>query len=274
MLLLTYLGVAGWHLATSGFSLLIDPYVTRLSLAQVALGRARPDAAAIAAHLPPADALLVTHPHYDHIMDVPEVIRQQCIPVYASPQGCDLLALLGVEAGSTHLIEPGNDLSVGPFRVEVHPSTHRTIFGRIPYLGPLQPGLTPPLRPADYRIRQQFSFRICSDGPSVLIASGIDAEPAVPADVLLVGADASIGQLRPILDAVQPRLVLPNHWDDMFRAYDAPIRPMLVPPRRRVFIPRRIDLDAWAGRIHSICPAARVIIPTRAQPLDMIYLLS
>lgn len=274
MLALTYLGVAGWHLTGSGFSLLVDPYVTRLSLVQVALGYARPDAAAIAAHIPPADALLVTHPHYDHVMDVPEVIRQQHIPAYASSQGCALLAVLGVEADNRHVIESGDNLTFGPFHVEVFPSTHRTIFGQIPYLGPLRTDLSPPLRPADYRIRQQFSFRIAQDDWSILVASGIDNEPAVPADVLLVGADASTEQLQPILDGVQPRLVLPNHWDDMFRPYAAPVRPMLVPPRQRVFLPRRINLDDWARRVRSICPAAHVIIPKRGQPLDLATLLS
>jgi hypothetical protein len=49
---------------------------------------------------------------------------------------------------------------------------------------------------------------------------------------------------------------------------------MLVPPLRRVFVPRRIDLDAWERRVRSICPAARVIIPARGQPLDLAVLLS
>jgi L-ascorbate metabolism protein UlaG (beta-lactamase superfamily) len=269
MLSLTYLGVAGWHLAAPDFAILIDPYVTRLSLLRMTFGRAVPDTNAVARYVPPADAVLVTHPHYDHIMDVPEVVQRQGIPAYASAQGCELLTALGVNEGQQRCIAPGDRLEIGPFSVEVYESRHRTIFGQIPAEGPLADHLRPPLRSLDYRIRQQFSFRIAGEGLSVLVASGIDAEPAVPADVVLVGADANSEQLTRILDPAQPRLVMPNHWDDMFRALDKPPRPMIHPPRQRVFIPRRIDLDGWATRVRSICPAAHVMIPVYGQPIDL-----
>lgn len=273
MLEVTYLGVAGWRLAAPDCAVLIDPYVTRLPMLRVVFGRAVPDAAAIARYVPAAAAVLVTHPHYDHIMDVPEVVQRQSIPAYASQQGCELLTALGVEEKQQRCIAPGDRVEVGPFTVEVYGSRHRTIFGRIPSEGPLPARLSPPLRPLDYRIRQQFSFRITGNGLSVLVASGVDDEPAVPADVLLVGADASSEQLTRILGATQPRLVLPNHWDDMFRTRDRPPRPMISPPRRLVFIPHRIDLDRWAARVRSICPAARVMIPVHGKPVDLIEAL-
>lgn len=270
---LRYLGVAGWELCTPAHCLLIDPLFTRLPLWKVVAGRAVPDVDAIRAHTPPAAGLvLVTHPHYDHIMDVPEVARITGAVVYASPQGCDLLAVLGVPAEQRQPITHGDTLTCGDFTVEVHHTPHRVIFGRVPYAGPLRSHLKPPLRASDYRIDQHFSFCISAGSIRILVASGIDDEPPVEADVLLVGADASRGQLARILSAVKPRLVMPNHWDDMFRPLSKPVRPS-IKPTHGLAIPRRIDLSGWARLVGELAPGARVVIPTHFETYRLAELL-
>ncbi len=265
-LTLQYLGVAGWHFQTGQAGLLIDPYVTRLSVWQVLFGRAVPDRALIRRHTPPAGWILVTHPHYDHIMDVPEVARLTGAPVYASSQGCQLLGVLGLPASQVHAVRPGDRLTLGDFKVDVCASRHRIIFGRIPYQGPLRPGLRPPLRASDYRIDRQFSFLVQAGGLRVLVASGIDEEPSVEADLLLVGADATREQLAAILKGVRPRLVMPNHWDDMFRPLSAPVVPMRKPPRRLSLPLKRIDLEGFARLVRELAPGAEVIVPERFRP--------
>jgi L-ascorbate metabolism protein UlaG (beta-lactamase superfamily) len=271
-LALTYLGAAGWHVQLGPHSLLIDPYFTRLSLWQVLAGRAIPRPHVIRTHTPLADWVLVTHPHVDHIMDVPEVACLTGAQVYASPQGCDLLNILGTPGSRVHSIRSGDSLALGPFAIEVHCTPHRVIYGRVPFQGALRPGLKPPLRARDYRIQEQFSFRIQAGGMAILVASGIDDEPAVPADVVLVGADASPEQLAHILGPARPGLILPNHWDDMFRPLDHPVRPM-IRPTPRLTLPRRIDLDAWATACREIAPSAQVRVPERFVPCDIASLL-
>ncbi len=255
-----YLGIAGWHLRAGEDSLLIDPYFTRLSLWRALVGYASPDVEAVAAHTPPARWVLVTHPHYDHLADVPAVARLTGARVYASAQGCRLLTLLGTPGEE---IAAGDRLDLGVFRVEVYESRHRTLFRGIPFAGPLRPGLRPPLRVSDFRVDVQFSFRIQVDGVRVLVASGIDHEPAVEADLLLVGADATRDQLATILGATRPRLVMPNHWDDLFQPLSKQARPMFIPPRGVIPSFRRIDLDAFARRVKELCPGAEVIVPCR-----------
>lgn len=272
-LTLRYLGVAGWELHTPAHCLLVDPFFTRLPLWKVVIGRAVPDVDAIRAHMPSmAGMVLVTHSHYDHIMDAPEVARLTGAVVAASPQGCDLLAVLGVPAEQRQPITHGDMLTHGGFTVEVYRTPHRVIFGRVPYMGPLRTGLKSPLRASDYRIDQHFSFHISAGSTRILVASGIDDEPPVEANVLLVGADASHGQLARILDAVKPRLVLPNHWDDMFRPLDKPVRPS-IKPTRGLAIPRRIDLNAWARLVEELAPGARVVIPAHFEPYRLADLL-
>lgn len=263
---LRYLGAAGWHLRTPFSSLLIDPYFTRLAAWRVLVGRAIPDREAIARHTPPADWILLTHAHYDHALDLPEAACITGAPVYSSPQGCDLLGILGVPEAQRRPIQDGDRLSLGDLRVEVYHSLHRRILGRAPFEGPLRPGIRPPLRARDYRMDQSFSFRIEGRGTRVLVLSGIDDEPPVEADVLLVGADASAGQLAVILETARPRLVLPNHWDDIFQPLGRPVHASIRPPRGALAFPRRINLQAWVRRVQALAPEAAVIIPARFQP--------
>lgn len=260
-LTLRYLGVAGWELTTPSQRLLIDPYFTRMPLWGVLFGHAIPDQQTIARYiLPPVDGILVSHAHYDHLMDVPEAARLTGARVYTSPQGCTLLEVLGVPAEQRVPLTSGGQIAVGCFTIEVYRTLHRPILGRVPYQGPLRAGLRPPLRARDYRMDEQYSFLVSTEGLRVLIASGIDNEPPLEADVLIVGADASRRQLACILSATRPCVVLPNHWDDMFRPLSRPLRPM-IKPMQRIAIPRRIDLVAWAQKVRSLAPEAQVVIP-------------
>ena len=258
---LRYLGVAGWELTASSQRLLIDPYFTRMPLWKVLFGYATPDRKTIARCIPHSvDGILVSHAHYDHLMDVPEAARLTGAKVYASPQGCDLLKVLAVPTEQCVPLTSGGQVAVGCFTIEVYRTPHRLIFGRVPYQGPLRTGLRTPLHASDYRMDEQYSFLISTGGIRILIASGIDEEPPVKADVLMVGADASQRQLARILSVTRPRVILPNHWDDMFRPLHKPIRPM-IRPTRGIAIPRRIDLHAWVQKVRRLAPEAQVVIP-------------
>lgn len=266
---LRYLGVAGWHLITARSSLLVDPYFTRLPLGKMLFGYAIPDPAVIRAHTPSAGWVLNTHAHYDHLMDVPEIVRLTGGIVYASPQACDLLAIQDVPDFQLEDIHAGDWVVLGDFEVEVYLSRHRTIFGHIPYQKPLPPRLRPPLRARDYCFDYLYTFLISAEEARVLITSGIDAEPSVEADVLLVGADASRDQLAVILEGVKPRLVMPNHWDDMFRPLSRPLLPMHKPPKGLIPSLKRIDLAAFERHVRELAPNAQVIIPRLFESYDL-----
>ncbi|MGF1506888.1 MAG: MBL fold metallo-hydrolase [Anaerolineae bacterium] len=255
----TYLGTAGWAF---GSALLLDPFLTRASLWDVLARPLVPDEAAIralaAAHGLHADHILVSHPHYAHIMDVPALHRITGARVHTTPQGVELLAALGTPAQA---LRPGAVLELSGIRVAVYPSRHRLIAGRIPYTG--RPDRTPPLRARDYRMDEQLSFLLAAEGRRVLVASGIDDEPHVPADVLICGADTRPRVLHTLLEAVSPRLVLPTHWDDMFRGFDTPIRPMRLPR----FPLRRIDVAGFVRRVEAF--GARVVVPGWFETVDL-----
>jgi L-ascorbate metabolism protein UlaG (beta-lactamase superfamily) len=271
---LTYTGVAGWHLRTPGHALSFDPYYTRMNMVRGEIRPAIPDVEAIREHAPPTDSIFISHPHYDHIMDAPEVARLHGAAIHTSPQGCDLLRILGVPEEQIRPIQSGDRLALGDMAVTVYRAQHRIIFGKVPFQGALRPGLTPPIHGRDYRMVQLFSFLIEVGGMRILICNGIDAEPRVEADLLIVGPDAARWQLELILGDVKPRVVLPNHWDNMFQPLSAPVRPMVQSPRRFTLWPRRIDLGRFTQLVNEIAPAARVLVPERFKAYRVGKLLS
>src|SRR4051794_25031264 len=91
----TYLGTNGYQLEASGHALLVDPYFSRISLARAALAwPIRPDAGRIdegLAHLRGnPDAILATHAHFDHLLDVPVLMRRTDARLIGSATAVDL----------------------------------------------------------------------------------------------------------------------------------------------------------------------------------------
>ncbi|MBA2539538.1 MAG: MBL fold metallo-hydrolase, partial [Deltaproteobacteria bacterium] len=121
---LTWFGTAGFRLAYQGTVIWIDPYVTRMSMASVALRRVVPPSPeAIAAWIDRADAVLIGHTHFDHALDVPSIARRWGCPVYGSASMKHLMALHGL-ADYAVVVTPKQTYEVGPFKFHFVPSVH------------------------------------------------------------------------------------------------------------------------------------------------------
>jgi L-ascorbate metabolism protein UlaG (beta-lactamase superfamily) len=271
-----WLGVAGIELQADGQILAIDPYFSRMPLRRMLgpLGRVRSDARLVADRVPRCDFVLITHPHYDHLADVPEVVRTTGATAFGSDNAGRLLAALGVPAQQFRQVGVGDSLALGGFRVEVLAGKH----GKIPLAGlfnrPLSPRLRPPLRAWDYRMDRCFSFLIHAAGYRVLVGLGEYPAQAPAADVLCVGVINSPECYRSLLRRARPRVVIPIHWDDLFRPLSQPTRPMLAPPAWRIPPLRRVDLAGFAQMIRTMSPATRVIIPERFHSYQLKDVLS
>jgi L-ascorbate metabolism protein UlaG (beta-lactamase superfamily) len=267
---LRWLGVAGIELKVSGQTLLIDPLITRFPFWRMGFGRIRPDGERIAEEIPRGDFVLVTHAHWDHLLDAPEVARNTGAIVLGSDHTCRLLAALGVAAGQIREIGVGDELTLGEFRVEVLPAEHLTLLGRPLLSGPLPSRLQPPLRASDYRMDCCFSFLIHAAGLRLLDWCSERSEPAVPADVLFVRSYRPRSHYETLLQEVQPRLVIPTHWDDFFRPLSKPIRPMFKPKLHWAWPPlQRVNLAQLEQMTEQIAPQAKVVVPERFRVYDV-----
>lgn len=254
-----WLGVAGIELRTNEQILVIDPFLTRPPFRHLWFGRVPSDSARVAATIPQCDFVLVTHAHYDHLMDVQEVIQHTGAMAFGSPNACQLLSILGVQKGYLKEIMAGDRFTLVHFQVEVLPAKHMNVPGFSS--GPILPRLQQPLRLRDYRMDYCFSFLIEIGGLRWLDWCSIRSEPATPAEVLCVGAGEGPDFYEALLSVVQPHIIIPLHWDNFFRPLTKPLNPLWKPPHMGSPLIDHQKPNEFRQMIKQIDPEVKVFIP-------------
>jgi L-ascorbate metabolism protein UlaG (beta-lactamase superfamily) len=267
-ILYRWLGVAGIELTVEGQTLVIDPFLTRPPVWRIWFGRVEPNRELAAEKIKHCDHILVTHAHFDHVMDVPEVVRTTGALALGSANTCQLLAACGVPEEQIREVGAGDVVELGSFRVDVLPAEHMGIPGFMP--GPLSPHLQPPLRLRDYRMDGCYSFLIEVEGHRLLDWCGVRSGPAPRAEVLFVRPGERRAYYEALLRAVRPQVVIPVHWDDLFRPLSKPARPTLQPPGWTWPPLRRVSLARFRQMVESIAPQVRVLVPDLFEIYDLL----
>jgi len=244
----TYLGTNGYQFEFRGHALLVDPYFSRVDLLSVALGlRIQPNAARIndgLRHLASGncrtDAVLVTHGHFDHLLDVPAVMAKTRARLIASASSVDLVRRLpDAGASSGDAVKPGDVRRIGPWKIRVLSATHDRLFGKVPFDWPPSQAGSPaealakagePQRAADWICGEPLAFLIEVNGQRIYIDSGGTPAQLPPNEsgsrrmdlaILGMALPDSRTRLAAALARLQPRYVLPSHQDDFFRPLSA-----------------------------------------------------
>jgi len=227
-----WLGTAGFRLALDGTTLLIDPYLTRISLRGF-LGRraALPDAQAVARFAPRADAVLIGHAHFDHALDAPLIARETGARVYGSRSTAHLMALHGL-ADRMVEVEPYQVYPVGPFEITFVPSAHaKLVLGvAVPMDGDITCEHLDQLSARDYGCGQVYGLHIRAGGVTFYHQGSAEiVDEAVQhrgVDILLsaiAGRGFSRRYLERAIRLLEPKVVVPHHHDDFFRPLDQPM---------------------------------------------------
>ena len=225
-----WLGVSGYRLDFEGHSLYVDPYVSRVPLRSLLLRRpARPDPRAHERFLPaPAGevaGVLVGHTHFDHAVDAPAVARRFGCRAYGSASLAALMRLHGLGELAVE-VEPYRAYELGPFEVAFTPSAHsKLLLGlAVPFDGELTCDHLDGLAPSAYRCGQVWGIHIAVAGITLYHQGSADLiDDAIrhrEVDVFLAGvAGRSFTQRywARILPRLDPRVVVPTHYDDFFR---------------------------------------------------------
>jgi L-ascorbate metabolism protein UlaG (beta-lactamase superfamily) len=199
-----------------------------------------------AADVSNAEAIFVSHAHFDHISDIGPVARQTGAPVVGAPITAETAKKLGVPEKQIVAAKGGETLKFGDATVEVALAQHSTIQpGLIDIYASLYNNDSPPFSEQEKNLLSQvqslgtFGPKVITEGtlayglvfPSgftaVLIGSAGPITPGVralaeklgPVDVAIVAyqvhavADTQISYTWPFIELFKPKLFLPAHHD-------------------------------------------------------------
>ena len=229
---LTYLGTNTLMFEKSNQTLVIDPHFSRPGLFQLPRLCSEPGLVAQGLQrvgIRQLEAVLLTHTHYDHALDLPEVIRQTGATAYGSESARQILLGAGLPEGRYHPVAHGKAYQIGPFEVCFHPARHIHFPVPLRWLLPESGRITAPLQPPApfwaYRCGEVYAIQL---GRALIFGSagfepgayaGLDLETVV----LGIGGletrpDAYLRQLyKEAVLATGTRQVWLSHWDNFFR---------------------------------------------------------
>jgi len=283
---LKYLGTAGWEIADGTTVILIDPYVSRINgpappgggAGRAIAGDTRrayawgdvatPDLAAIDAHIQRADFVLVTHTHYDHVLDVPHIALKTGAVVIGTESTENVMRAYGVPEEKLITVRGGEDYQFGTFSLKIVPSIHSPLDHKRYFSSASAPaGMKAPLTLQQIHPEGgTLAYLIRFDGHQILAFGGMnyierEIEGLKP-DVALIGAAGSRKEIydysgRLMRGLRYPALVIPTHWDNFLAPYDASQQPALE------------ALQSFVQEIKAASPKTKVIVPKYFEVLPL-----
>ncbi len=228
-----WLGVSGYRMTFEGQTIFIDPYVSRVPFGDLVRRRPTlPDPAALDRFVrAPGEVagVLVGHTHFDHAVDAPAIARRHSCRAYGSESLVRLMALHGLVERAVE-VEPYRTYELGPFEVSFTPSVHSNLLLglAVPYDGDLTCEHLDALTPGAYRCGQVWGISIAvaglrfyHQGSANLIDDAIRERQV---DVFLAGVAGrgfTDDYWRRILPRLDPKVVVPTHYDNFFRPLGA-----------------------------------------------------
>ena len=247
---LSWYGTASVMLESGDCRLAVDPFLT------IPLNETFCRRKLHAVRYRTADAVLVTHGHFDHILDIPRLYRNSDIKIYATKTPCRMLLRRGVAREKLKVIAPGMTFTLGGFTIRVYQGRHcrfgagialKTVFKKDTLLHPKRLFDLLLLNGRYKENGETLFYEIEAEGKRIQLmgSMGLDLDTMYPtgADVLILpfqGTYCPARTVAPIISRLKPKMIYLDHYDDTFPPMSSHIE----------------TLDFTAALIHNGIPAA------------------
>ncbi len=238
------------------FTVVVDPSFTRPWFGMLLWLRTRPKVELIRQYVPKADAILVTHGHYDHLLDVPDAARHTGARVYGSSNIIRICQAAGVPASQLEEVSPGEDFITGPAHVDVTTSRHVHTPADLLINKPLPRRMRYPFRLSDYHMDVNLGYRISLGGQRFLFG-----QQPLPADTWFIMPYETPQEIAEKNKMVGAQRIVLIHWDDFFRPLAWAQRPAWQPVSLSTPLPRRMPLEDICRELEQLNPGVEVLMP-------------
>lgn len=252
----TWFGTASIALESGGTRLLLDPFLRRNK------------------KLPPLktedfcgfDAILITHGHFDHLMDVPQIMKADAdVPVYCTKTPRESLLKRGVPGRRIHTVDCGETFAVGNFSVRVFRGRHvdfnmEYITRVVPWCVAKFPKTLPILNLLHKypEGEETVIYELSAEGKRVFVMGsfGVDALESYPeAPDLLIFPYSGNTNIASIaawpLRVLRPKRILFDHFDDAFP-------PLTV----------RMDVEGYCDLLKKTMPDTQTVVPREGEAFE------
>ena len=231
---LKWLGTASILIEDGETTLLIDPYFSRPSFATMFTKKVEPQEKTIKYWLEvlgikKVDAILVSHSHIDHVLDVPSIAKKTDADILGSASTAYIAQGGNVEDVRIRTVEFDTPYTYGKFTIRFIKSKHGGLLPATRVTSPV----VPPVWTFNYGMGEAYSILIEHPQGTLLhhASAGfiLGALENYKADTVLLGI-AMRPKLRDyitnVVEAVGAKSVIPIHWDDFSQPLTRKMRPL------------------------------------------------
>lgn len=248
-----WFGTAALSISAAGESILFDPFI---SMNRSIRHFKAEDFAGFS-------DIFITHGHFDHLLDIPRIVKMGGARVYCPETSACTLIREGVESGSLVRIAPGDRIELGPFTIRVMKGKH-VKFDRLLVLKTLiSPRIVAHFKnfrgilkeSSRYPGDEVLVFEVSAGSKKILHMGSLnmDQEENYPVgvEVMTVPFQGRSDINRYAMDFVRrikPGAIFLHHFDDSF------------PP-----ISSQVDTNDFVEAVRREFPGAKVIVPSYGQ---------
>jgi len=252
VVMVQFVGVSTVVISDDSTTLITDGFFTRPAALDLIFGAVEPDTADIRwglerLELQKLDAILVTHSHFDHAIDAPEVARLTGAKMYGSESTANIGRGWNLPEEQMELWENKKPIQIGQFTITPILSRHfefanpelreRALGGKQEITEPL----VPPVPALDYKMGGAYTLLFEHPKGSFVLQSSAgwleNSLEGIQTDIVLLGIGGLGAQtseyqatyFKEIVDELQAKQLYLVHWDAFVSSVRKPtVGPMLL----------------------------------------------